>query len=123
MNAEGLVAEFIEAIERGDIDGALGYLAADAEYDNVPISKAIGHTDIRNVLAMFVAPDAGTEFKVVRQVASDTTVFNERVDRIRIGDKTVELPVVGVWEVDPAAGKITLWRDYFDAGQMNSPLV
>jgi hypothetical protein len=27
MNAEGLVAEFIAAIERGDIDGALSYLA------------------------------------------------------------------------------------------------
>ena len=49
MNAEGLVAGFIAAIERGDIEAAMGYLAPDCEYDNVPMSKAVGHDEIRAV--------------------------------------------------------------------------
>ena len=120
MNAEGLVAEFIAAIERGDIDGALSYLAPTCEYDNVPISKAIGHEEIKAILGMFVSADSPTEFRIVRQVASGNLVMNERVDRLAISGKMVELPVAGVWEVE--GDKIVLWRDYFDVGQMNSQL-
>ena len=112
MNAEGLVAEFIAAVERGNIDAALGYLAPDCEYDNVPMSKAIGHEQIRATLSMFVGPDNPAEFKVLRQAATGNIVMNERVDRLKIGGKDVEVPVVGVWEV--SGDKITLWRDYFD---------
>jgi limonene-1,2-epoxide hydrolase len=122
MNAEGVVAEFIAALARGDIDGAMGYVAQDAEYDNVPMSKAIGHEQIRGVLAMFVGPDNPLEFKVVRQAASGNLVMNERIDCLTVGGKRVELPVAGVWEVDPATSKITLWRDYFDMGQFNSQM-
>ncbi len=122
MNAEGVVAEFIAAVERGDVDAALEYVAPDCEYDNVPISKAIGHDAIRATLAMFIGPDNPAEFKIVRQVASGNLVMNERVDRLTIGGKPVELPVVGVWEVDPDQGKIVLWRDYFDMGQLNAQM-
>ena len=122
MNAEGVVAEFIDALARGDIDGAMGYVAPDCEYDNVPMSKAIGHEQIRGVLAMFVGPDNPLEFKILRQVASGNLVMNERIDALTVGEKHVELPVAGVWEVDPATSKITLWRDYFDMGQFNSQL-
>ena len=122
MNAEGVVAEFIAAVERGDIDGAMGYLAQDAEYDNVPISKAHGHEEIRNVLGMFISPDNPAEFKVIRQAASGNLVMNERVDRLTIAGKAIELPVAGVFEVDAGTNKITLWRDYFDMGQMNAQM-
>jgi limonene-1,2-epoxide hydrolase len=37
----------------------------------------------------------------------------ERLDRHRLNDKWVELPVTGVFEVKH--GLITYWRDYFDA--------
>lgn len=42
-------------------------------------------------------------------------MFNERLDRFRIGGGWLELPVAGVFEVD-GDGAITLWRDYFDMG-------
>ena len=38
--------------------------------------------------------------------------LQERLDRTRSGDKSVELPCVGVFEIE--AGKIKTWRDYFD---------
>jgi len=122
MNAEGVVAEFIAALARGDIEGAMGYVAPDCEYDNVPMSKAIGHEQIRGVLGMFVGPDNPLQFDVVRQAASGNLVMNERVDRLTVAGKRVELPVAGVWEVDPGTNKITLWRDYFDMGQFNSQM-
>lgn len=120
MNAEGVVAGFIAAIERGDLDGALEYLAPDCEYDNVPMSKAVGHDEIRGVLSMFVGPDNPVQFKIVRQAAAGNLVMNERIDRMKIGDKTIEIGAAGVWEV--TGDKITLWRDYFDVGQLNSQL-
>ena len=120
MNAEGLVAGFIAAVERGDIDTALGYLAPDCEYDNVPMSKAIGHEQIRATLSMFVGPDSPAEFKVLRQAATGNIVMNERVDRMKVAGKDVEVAVVGVWEI--SGDKIVLWRDYFDMGQVSSQM-
>jgi limonene-1,2-epoxide hydrolase len=122
MTPEETVTAFIAAIEKGDIDAALAFMAEDAEYDNVPIAKAIGHEQIRTTLAMFLGPDSPTEFKVLRQAVSGNVVMNERVDSLTINGAHVELPVAGVWEVDPASGKITLWRDYFDMAQFTQQM-
>jgi limonene-1,2-epoxide hydrolase len=35
-----------------------------------------------------------------------------RLDRTRADDKPVDLPCVGVFELE--AGKIKVWRDYYD---------
>lgn len=39
-------------------------------------------------------------------------VLTERVDHFTIGDRQVDLPVAGVFEVHD--GAITTWHDYFD---------
>lgn len=120
--AEETVTSFIAAVEKGDIDAAVALMAEDAEYDNVPISKSIGHEQIRATLGMFIGPGSPTEFKVLRQVAAGNVVMNERIDSLTIGGKHVELPVAGVWEVDPSTGKIVLWRDYFDMAQFTTQI-
>jgi limonene-1,2-epoxide hydrolase len=122
MSPEDVIAAFVAAVEQGDLDAALAHMAPECEYDNVPIGKAIGHEAIRQTLAMFVAPENPAQFKVLRQAAQGNVVFNERIDRMVVGGKELEIPVAGVWEVDPATEKITLWRDYFDMGQVNSQL-
>ncbi len=122
MSPEQVIATFVAAVERGDIDEALKHMAPDCEYDNVPMGKNVGHDAIRQTLAMFVSPENPARFEVVRQAAQGNLVFNERVDRLTIGGKKIEVPVVGVWEVDPASAKITLWRDYFDMGQVSSQM-
>ena len=38
----------------------------------------------------------------------------ERVDRTQAGDKSVDLPCTGIFEIRD--GKIACWRDYFDMG-------
>jgi limonene-1,2-epoxide hydrolase len=122
MSPAEVVAAFVAAVEQGDVDAALAHLAPEREYDNVPIGKAIGHEAIRQTLITFVSPENPARFQVVRQAAQRDVVFNERIDRLVVGEKPLEVSVVGVWEVDPATEKITLWRDYFDLGQVNSQL-
>jgi len=47
-------------------------------------------------------------------MSSRNVVIAERLDRTKAGDKSVDLPVVGVFELKE--GKIKVWRDYFDQG-------
>jgi len=110
--AEAVVAAFIAAVERRDLEAALELVAPDCEYDNVPIGPVHGPDSIRKVLAPIVERTDEIAWPVSRSASAGAVVFNERLDRFRSGDRWVELPVTGVWEVHD--GRITLWRDYFD---------
>jgi limonene-1,2-epoxide hydrolase len=48
-------------------------------------------------------------------------VLTERVDRLQVQGKPVEIKVMGTFELNEA-GKITAWRDYFDLGQLMSQI-
>ena len=121
MTAEEIVDTFTARITALDFDGAFELVAADIEYDNVPIGKVSGPDGIRSVFANLDALGVdGMEWIVHRQVASATTVMNERTDRFRVGDRWAAVDVMGVFEV--ADGVITLWRDYFDMNAMTATL-
>lgn len=107
-----IVKSFIAAIARKDFDAALRHVADDCEYENMPMAKVRGHAGMRAVLEPFLAPTLENEFVVLREAADGEIVFLERLDRHRLADRWVELPVTGVWEV--RGGKIAVWRDYFD---------
>ena len=77
-----------------------------------------GPAAIRSVLEPFFAPTLENRFEVLRAAATGPFVFLERLDRHRLQDRWVDLPVTGVWEVHD--GKITVWRDYFDAATLLS---
>jgi len=114
MDAKTVVDTFIEAFEQLDYDVACALIADDCKYTNMPagMGTVTGPAGVRAVLEPFFSPTLENEFKVIRCIADGRTVINERLDRHRLADKWVELPVVGVFEVTD--GKITLWRDYFD---------
>lgn len=112
MSPTEVVHQFIAAIERRDIDGALQLMHPDCEYDNVPIGPVRGHDSIRAILEPIAGRSDEVLWPVSRSASAGPVVFNERVDRFRSGDRWIELPVAGVWEVHD--GAITLWRDYFD---------
>ena len=44
--------------------------------------------------------------------------MTERVDVLKLPDKSFELPVMGTFEVSD--GTIKAWRDYFDTNQFTS---
>ena len=55
-----------------------------------------------------------------RRRGAGDVVLTERVDVFVYPDKTIELPVMGTFEVRD--GKIAAWRDYFDLNQYMSQL-
>lgn len=110
---EAIVDEFIRRVVAIDLDGACELVSDDLEYDNVPVGKNHGPDGLKAFLEMMVGGVDEVQFVTHRQTTADNVVMNERTDRFRIGEAWIELPVAGVFEVNDA-GKITLWRDYFD---------
>ncbi len=121
MDASEIVTGFIRAVERMEIDAAVATLAEDVSYENMPITPIVGRDAVGGALTAFLGPAEEVDWKILRQEAVGSVVFNERVDRFRIGTGWLELPVAGVFEVGPD-GLITLWRDYFDLGSYQRQL-
>lgn len=108
-----LVKSFLNTMMKKDYDAGLKLVSDDCEYTNVPLSSVRGPAGVRAVLEPFFAPTLENEFVVKHELTDGTVVFLERLDRHRLATGWVELPVNGVFEV--RGGRITLWRDYFDA--------
>lgn len=121
-----VVTGFIRATESGDFDAIRAMLHPHVSYENMPITPIVGADAVISAMEMFLAPADLVDWKILRHhvlesVAGTTTVFNERLDRFRIGNGWLELPVAGLFEVDPD-GLIVLWRDYFDLGSYQRQL-
>jgi limonene-1,2-epoxide hydrolase len=101
-----------------------GELAAfftdDAVYHNIPLAPVTGREDIANTIASFTAGVEGIEFRVTNIAGEGAVVMTERVDVFKLPDKSIELPVMGTFEVRD--GKITAWRDYFDMNQFTGQM-
>lgn len=118
MSPAETVKAFLDVMMAKNYDKGLALVAGDVEYDNVPIGKAAGPEGIRAVLEPFFGPTITNEYKVLRELSDGGTVILERLDRHLLESGWVELPVTGIFEVRD--GKITLWRDYFDAATLMS---
>ena len=110
--SERLIRDFCEAWSRRDIDELIGYFTEDAVYHNIPIDPAQGHDAIRNVMMLFVPTSKAITFEIKHLAEEGNVVMTERVDTFVMDGATVELPVMGVFEIE--SGKIKAWRDYFD---------
>ncbi|HWC38718.1 MAG TPA: limonene-1,2-epoxide hydrolase family protein [Acidimicrobiales bacterium] len=101
-----------------------GELAAfftdDAVYHNIPLAPVTGRDDIATTIGSFTSGVEGIEFRVINIVADGPIVMTERVDVFKLPDKSIELPVMGTFEVRD--GKIVAWRDYFDMNQFTSQM-
>lgn len=114
-----VVKAFLKAMEPLDYDSAAAMMAPDCAYTNPPpIGTVKGPAGMRAVLEPFFAPTIENEFRVLREAVNNQVVIVERLDRHRLADKWVELPVTGVFEVHD--GLITYWRDYYDAATIQS---
>jgi limonene-1,2-epoxide hydrolase len=114
-----VVRQFMKLMEPLNYDAALKLVSAKATDTNPPpIGTVQGPAGIRAVLEPFFSPTLENEFRILREASVGHVVFLERLDRHRLADKWVELPVTGVFEVHD--GLITYWRDYFDAATIMS---
>ncbi len=107
-----LVTAFCRAWSGRDVDELLGYFSEDAVYHNMPMPPIQGKPAIRAILQQIIAPAAWIEWEMLNIAEAGGVVFTERVDRFQMGERKVELPVAGVFEIE--GGKIRAWRDYFD---------
>jgi limonene-1,2-epoxide hydrolase len=115
-----LIQGFCAAWEKGDLDTILDFFTDDAVYHNIPVDSVTGKDAIRSTIAMFTTGVERIEFRV-RNISSDgDVVLTERLDVFVLADKTIELPVMGTFEL--RGGKIAAWRDYFDLNQYMSQL-
>ena len=116
-----LVSEFCAAFGNGKTPAELvEYFADDAVYHNIPVDPAVGHDAILALLNMFMGAIERVEFQVRNIAAVGDTVLTERVDVFYLPKGTIELPVMGTFEVKD--GKIAAWRDYFDLNQYMTQL-
>lgn len=112
MTALETVNAFLEAAAARDYDTALGLLSEDVVYQNMPLPAVKGRQAVKDTLEMVLAAASSSEWVVLRELASDDLVMNERTDRFKVDDRWLDLPVMGVFEVRD--GVIVAWRDYFD---------
>ena len=115
-HCEKVVSDLFAAWTRLDLDAIMSYFAEDAVWDNVPMAPAKGKAAIREMTHGFLKDSAKFEAKILKTVHVGNTVFDERVDTIVMkSGKSASIPVAGMFEINDA-GKIAVWRDYFDLG-------
>ena len=107
-----IVEAFIDAFNRNDLERIMTFFTPDAVYHNMPMSPVKGTEAIRNVLKGFLGMATEVKWTTHQIARAGNVVLTERTDAFRIGGRWVELPVMGVFEID--GGKIRAWRDYFD---------
>jgi limonene-1,2-epoxide hydrolase len=113
-----VVRRFCAAWSDGDIGALLEYFADDAVCHNIPVAPVTGRDAIRTTIEGFTAGVDQIEFKVTNIAASGNVVLTERVDVFVTGERSIELPVMGTFEI--VDGRISAWRDYFDLNQFMS---
>jgi limonene-1,2-epoxide hydrolase len=112
MDNEKIIREFIHAWSRLDPKELGSYFTDDGVYHNMPSAPVKGRANVEEMIAGFIGSWTETDWNVLNLVSAGDVVIAERLDRTKAGDKAVDLPCTGVFEMEN--GKIKAWRDYFD---------
>ena len=115
-----VVEAFCDAIADGDLEKVIAFFTDDAVYHNIPLEPVVGPDAIRTTLESFTGAVESLEFRMLAIAANGTTVLTERVDVFNFANSSIELPVMGAFDI--AGDKISGWRDYFDLNQFMSQL-
>ena len=103
------IAEF--NAEHPAVEQLMTYFTDDAVYHNMPGSPNVGREAVAKGLG-YTQRLTSAGWVILHQAVTGDVVINERLDRFKVGEQVVELPVCGVFEL--REGKIAAWRDYFD---------
>ncbi len=114
MDNEQIIRNFIQAWSRLDAEELASYFTEDGVYHNMPTGPVAGRKNVQQMIAGFISSWTRTEWDILHLVSAGDVVIAERLDRTKAGDKGVDLPCTGVFEMKN--GKIRVWRDYFDLG-------
>lgn len=107
-----IVRSFIQAWSRLNVDELVAYFTEDGIYYNIPSKPIQGTAALKAHIGGFIGPWTETDWEIVSLISEGDLVAVERLDKTRAGDKQVDLPCFGMFEM--SNGKIKVWRDYFD---------
>jgi limonene-1,2-epoxide hydrolase len=105
------VETFLYGLQDEDYDTADRLMADDIEWQNVWFPSIRGRQLIIGLMRRGEGR-MGFEVKIHRIAAEGNAVLTERTDAVVFGPLRIQFWVCGTFEVH--AGRITLWRDYFD---------
>ena len=94
-----------------DWDRITSFLSADCKYratQTTPMAE--GHQAIEELLVGFLGGATSVEFEIVDTWARGPVVVNDRFDRFTLPDRSLDIPVVGVFHL--VDGAIAQWTDF-----------
>ncbi len=115
MSAENekKATDFCNSLEDADLAKSVQYLSEDVDYQNVGMSQSTGHAGVRQMLNEWVDAGMLKKMEIKHTASSDNIVMNVRLETWALGNVTVQLPCMGMFEFN-SDGKICRWHDYFD---------
>jgi limonene-1,2-epoxide hydrolase len=118
LAATTVARSFLELLQAGDLDRALDLLADDVVYTNVSLPAIRGRRDVERAFrATLGRMSFRVHFHAVGCDENDSSVvLTERTDALVFGPVIVQFWVYGRFEVRD--GRITVWRDSFDWGDV-----
>ena len=94
-----------------DWDRITSHLTADCKYRaSQETPKVEGHVAIEELLEGFLGNATSVEFEIVDTWARGPVVVNDRFDRFTLPDRSLDIPVVGVFHL--IDGTIAEWTDF-----------
>lgn len=109
---ETLIREFIADWSSLDAGKLAGYFTETGTYHNIPSQPVSGRAAIGQFITGFTRNWESTQWEILSLVVKGDVVMVERVDHTVVAGQKIDLPCVGVFELEN--GKIRIWRDYFD---------
>ena len=107
-----IIRGFVETWSTLDVKKLIDFFAEDGCYYNMPAQPVRGKNNVEVLISNFLASWTETTWDIINISESGNVVFCERLDRTKTTAGDVDLPCVGVFEMQ--YGKIKERLDYFD---------
>jgi limonene-1,2-epoxide hydrolase len=117
-SASAISREFLELLAAEDLDGALALLDEQVVYSNVSLPTVRGRSGVERLFRPLLGRSGfRVHFHAIgADVYDPGVVLTERTDALIFGPVHLQFWVYGRFEV--RNGRIVLWRDSFDWGDM-----
>lgn len=121
MTIAETVAAFTDAVTKCDLDRAMALCHEDFVFENVPLNPSVlaGRDNVRQLLERIYSDCAYAHYEILSQAEVGDTLLTERIDH-HVWDDGAEAHIRVMGRFDMVDGRLTLWRDYYDAEQWHS---
>lgn len=113
---QAVVEAFLDALANGDVAAASELIDDEIHYANRGLPSVRGREEMNKVFDLIERPWSGFEYCNHAISSEGSVVLTERTDVLIAGPLRIQFWVWGRFEVND--GRITLWRDSFDLGDM-----